>query len=66
MNITLNNDINEVHENITIDELLLLKNIKDKYIAVEINKKIIPKSQYKECRLFEGDKIEIITAVGGG
>jgi sulfur carrier protein ThiS len=38
MNIILNNTINEVHENITIEEL----------------------------RLSEDDKVEIITAIGGG
>ena len=66
MNIILNNKINEVHENITIEELLLLNNIRSKYIAVEINKRIIPKSKYKEYQLSEDDKVEIITAIGGG
>ena len=66
MNIILNNTINEVHENITIEELLLLNNIRSKYIAVEINKRIIPKSKYKEYQLREDDKVEIITAIGGG
>ena len=66
MNIILNNTINEVHENITIEELLLLNNIRSKYIAVEINKRIIPKSKYREYQLSEDDKVEIITAIGGG
>ena len=66
MNIILNNTVNEVHENITIEELLILNNIRSKYIAVEINKRIIPKSKYKEYQLREDDKVEIITAIGGG
>ena len=66
MNIILNNAINEVHENMTIEELLLLNDIRSKYIAVEINKKIIPKSKYKEYQLCEDDNVEIITAIGGG
>ena len=66
MNIILNNTINEVHENITIEELLILNNIRSKYIAVEINKRIIPKSKFKEYQLSEDDKVEIITAIGGG
>jgi len=66
MNIILNNTMNEVHENITIEELLLLNNIRSRYIAVEINKRIIPKSKYKEYQLSEDDKVEIITAIGGG
>ena len=66
MNIILNNATNSVPNNITIEELLLLNNIKSKYIAVEINKIIIPKSKYKEYQLSEDDKVEIITAIGGG
>ena len=66
MNIILNNTMNEVHENITIEELLLLNNIRSRYIAVEINKRIVPKSKYKEYQLSEDDKVEIITAIGGG
>ena len=66
MNIILNNQSDEVHDGITIRELLDQKKIHTKYIAVEINQKIIPKSKYYQYELREGDKIEIITAIGGG
>ena len=66
MNIILNNELDEVHDGTTIKKLLDDKKIRTKYIAIEINKKIIPKSSYYEHELKEGDKIEIITAIGGG
>ena len=66
MNIILNNELDEVQDGITVEELLNKKNITSKYIAIEINKKIVPKSSYKKYKLRNGDKIEIITAVGGG
>ena len=66
MNIILNNESEEVHDGITIEELLDDKKIYTQYIAIEINKKIIPKSSYYKHELKEGDKIEIITAIGGG
>ena len=66
MNIVLNNESNQVHDGITIEELLDVKKIHTKYIAIEINKKIIPKSSYYKHELKEGDRIEIITAIGGG
>ena len=66
MNIILNNESDEVHDGITIKELLDDKKIRTKYIAIEINKKIIPKSSYRKHELKEGDKVEIITAIGGG
>ena len=35
-------------------------------IAVEINREIVPKSQYESIRLRQGDVVEIITFIGGG
>ena len=46
MNIILNNESDEVHDGITIKELLEGKKIHTQYVAIEINKKIIPKSSY--------------------
>jgi len=38
----------------------------NKKIAVEVNEEIIPRSQLKNKLVVDGDKIEIINAVGGG
>lgn len=35
-------------------------------VAVEINQEIIPRSQHVEHVLKDGDKIEIVHAIGGG
>ena len=40
MNIILNNESDEVHDGITIKELLDDKKIHTQYIAIEINKKL--------------------------
>lgn len=37
-----------------------------KRIAVERNGSIVPKAQYEETLLCDGDKIEIVSFVGGG
>jgi thiamine biosynthesis protein ThiS len=66
MNIILNNVHEEAQDGHTIKQLLDHKKIHSKYIAVEINRKIIPKSNYHKHKIHEGDKIEIITAIGGG
>ena len=66
MNILLNNKSETLLDVTTIQKLLEDKNIKDKYFAVEINKKIIPKSLHYRHIIKDGDRIEIITAIGGG
>jgi sulfur carrier protein len=37
-----------------------------KRIAIEINGEIVPKSQYGTTPLTDGDRLEIVVAVGGG
>jgi sulfur carrier protein len=45
-----------------VDELGLA----GKRIAVERNGEIVPRSRYAETRLQEGDRLEVVGAVGGG
>jgi sulfur carrier protein len=66
MNIILNNDEQVVLENISASELLEKFKINLEYMAVEVNQTIVPKSKYDNFRLKENDKVEIISAVGGG
>ena len=66
MNILLNNKPVRLFDGSTVKKLLENKNIKNKYYAVEINRKIIPKSDHETYIIKDGDRIEIITAIGGG
>jgi|TARA_A200000113_G_scaffold2340_1_gene2560 sulfur carrier protein len=66
MNILLNNKPEMLFDGSTVKKLLENKNIKNKYYAVEINRKIIPKSDHETHVIEDGDVIEIITAIGGG
>ena len=40
--------------------------LEGKRIAVERNGEIVPKSRYADTRLREGDRLEVVAAVGGG
>lgn len=66
MNIFINGKVSEVKKNINIQDILRMNNISDKNIVVEINRTIISKMYWDDTRIEENDKIEIITAVGGG
>ncbi len=50
----------------TLSEYLMTTDYDLKRIAVERNGDIVPKAQYGETILQEGDAIEIVSFVGGG
>ena len=66
MNILLNNKSISLNETLTIEGLLNHINLAHKYYAIEVNDEIVPKSSHSSFTLKEGDKVEIVTAIGGG
>ena len=50
----------------TVADLIRDLACEGKRIAVEKNGEIVPRSRYAEIALAEGDRIEIVGAVGGG
>lgn len=50
----------------TLADYLQEHNYPMKRIAVERNGDIVPKARYEETVLADGDKIEIVSFVGGG
>jgi sulfur carrier protein len=55
-----------IDENIDLYTFLEQKNYNLNRIAVELNGTIIPKNKFKEVFIFNNDKIEIVSFVGGG
>jgi sulfur carrier protein len=35
-------------------------------LAIEVNLEIVPRSRYGEYQLADGDRVEIVNAIGGG
>ena len=50
----------------TLAEYLAITNYDPKRIAVERNGDIVPKAQYGETVLRDGDSVEVVSFVGGG
>jgi sulfur carrier protein len=50
----------------TIADLVKELNVAGKRIAIEHNGEIVPRSLFTEVAIQEGDKLEIVGAVGGG
>ena len=64
--LTINGKEREVCSSKTVTELVRELKINAPNIAVALNCQVIPKSQYSETPVKEGDQIEIVHAVGGG
>ena len=64
--IQLNGKKITIKPNFSIFDLLKKYKLIDKKIAIEHNRKIIPKIQYKRKNLKNNDKIEIVHFIGGG
>ena len=67
MNISINGNIKQFNcENMTISVLVVTLNLVGKRLAIEKNGEIVPRSQFDAVLLSDGDKLEIVGAVGGG
>jgi sulfur carrier protein len=64
--ITLNGEICHFPDSLTLVELLAERGLTGKRIALERNGDIVPRSQFASQTLHDGDKLEIVIAVGGG
>ncbi|MEZ0323715.1 MAG: sulfur carrier protein ThiS [Hydrogenothermaceae bacterium] len=66
MNLIINGEKREVPDNLTIKQLIDYLGIKAPNYAVAVGMEVIPKSEYESYILKDGDKVEIVTFVGGG
>ena len=67
MKISINGNVRQLDsENMTITTLVMTLNLTGKRLAIEKNGEIVPRSQFDAVNLQDGDKLEIVGAVGGG
>ena len=66
MNIIVNGSAQEVPQGITVRELIERINVKGGACAAEVNKELVPRRDQETRTLSEGDRVELVTLVGGG
>ncbi|MDD4964491.1 MAG: sulfur carrier protein ThiS [Gallionella sp.] len=64
--ITLNGDIRQFPDAFNLVEVIAELGLTGKRIALERNGELVPRGQFSTQVLNEGDKLEIVVAVGGG
>lgn len=66
MKIVVNGEPHEAEEPLTVAHLLHRLNLRPEQVAVEINLKILDRGDFTTWNLHEGDKVEILSFIGGG
>jgi sulfur carrier protein len=66
MEIIVNGKPETLPDNATAEDLITRHDLAEQACAVEVNKVLVPKKRRSEHILKEGDRVEIVTLVGGG
>jgi sulfur carrier protein len=66
MRILVNGRHQEHGKALTLAELLESLALEPRRVAVELNRKIVPRTCYASTHLADEDELEIVTLVGGG
>lgn len=66
MKVYINGQAENLTLGLSVQDLIAQLDLAQKRYAMELNCTILPRSLYPHTTLNEGDKIEIIHAVGGG
>ncbi|AJE23241.1 sulfur carrier protein ThiS [Azotobacter chroococcum] len=66
MRIHLNGEPYDLADGQTIADLLARLDLAGRRVAVELNLDIVPRSLHAATALREGDRVEVVHAIGGG
>lgn len=64
--VVVNGAVQRLEAPIRVDQLISRMALAGKKIAVERNGEIVPRSAHGATQLADGDRLEIVAAVGGG
>lgn len=66
MQIEVNGLPREVDDGTTVSALLGELEVAQPHVAVELNLEVVPRAQHADTVLHDGDRLEVVTLVGGG
>jgi len=66
ISVSINGEVRQLDNPISIATLLEQMHLTGKRIALERNGEILPRGQFNHQLLADGDRLEIVVAVGGG
>jgi sulfur carrier protein len=66
IDVVINGQPRSVEDGTTISVLLAELGLGERKVAVERNREIVPRARHATTRLAAGDRLELVTFVGGG
>ena len=66
MNVTINGEARNLDAGTSIEQLITLLGLQGRRLAVELNLDLVPRGEYAQRLLKDGDVVEIVQAIGGG
>ena len=66
MKIRLNGESRDLPDGCTAAQLVAEMGLQGRRLAMEVNREIVPRSEYAQHVLHDGDQVEIVHAIGGG
>ncbi len=66
MVLTINGQPQTVPDGATVTQLLEGRDLQGSPCAVEVNESLVPRRMHADHLLSDGDRVEIVTLVGGG
>ncbi len=66
IDVIVNGEARHVAQGTTVAALIALLGLGDRRVAVERNREVVPRAQHATTVLGAGDRLEVVTFVGGG
>ncbi|MDY0227420.1 MAG: sulfur carrier protein ThiS [Desulfomicrobium apsheronum] len=66
MHITVNGRTQDMESGQTLHGLILSMNLDPSVVVAELNQSIVPGDKFASTSLYDGDRLELLSFVGGG
>jgi len=66
VNLIVNDIPRQMPDGATVESLLNTLGLQPRFLAVELNLRVVPRTEHRQTLLADGDRVEIVTLVGGG
>ncbi len=64
--LTINGEARRFAAGMTAMAVVRALGLEGRPVAVEVNERVVPRAELERCMLSNGDRLEVVTLVGGG